>query len=226
MRRIKFFKTTDLLIGLVFTVLLLSLGIVFTINFRPLYYLDVKLLNIPETSGYSKEEIIENYDALIDYSSPFYKGKLSFPSLDASPSGIQHFEEVKDIFVAFYWLGAISIISALAIIIYKSRIKDISYLLVSSITAIILPLVVGCLLAIDFDRAFLIFHKIFFSNDYWIFDPLIDPVINILPATFFLHCALLIIAFIIIGSLIMLLIYLYLKRHSGIKYRKIRGVKI
>lgn len=226
MRKIKRFKITDLLIGLVFTVLFLSLGLIFTINFRPLYYLDVKLLNIPETSGYSKEEIIENYDALIDYSSPFYKDSLSFPSLNASPSGIQHFEEVKDIFVAFYWLGVFSIITAVAIIIYKSRNRAYSYLLVSSITAIILPLIVGLLLAIDFDTSFLIFHKIFFNNDYWIFDPITDPVINILPSTFFLHCALLIIAFIIIGSLILYLVYLYLKKHTGIKYRKNRGIKI
>ncbi|NLO10171.1 MAG: TIGR01906 family membrane protein [Clostridiales bacterium] len=226
MRKIKRFKITDLLIGSVFTVLFLSLGLIFTINFRPLYYLDVKLLHIPETSGYSKEEIIENYDALIDYSSPFHKGSLSFPSLDASPSGIQHFEEVKDIFVAFYWLGAFSIIAAIGIIIYKSRNRDISYLLVSSITAIILPLIVGLLLAIDFDTSFLIFHKIFFNNDYWIFDPITDPVITILPSTFFLHCAFLIIAFIIISSMILFLIYLYLKKRSGIKFRKNRGIKI
>ena len=226
MRKIKRFKITDLLIGSVFTVLFLSLGLIFTINFRPLYYLDVKLLHIPETSGYSKEEIIENYDALIDYSSPFHKGSLSFPSLDASPSGIQHFEEVKDIFVAFYWLGAFSIIAAIGIIIYISRNRDISYLLVSSITAIILPLIVGLLLAIDFDTSFLIFHKIFFNNDYWIFDPITDPVITILPSTFFLHCAFLIIAFIIISSMILFLIYLYLKKRSGIKFRKNRGIKI
>lgn len=226
MRKIRQYKMTDLLIGLVFTILFLSLGVVFTINFRPLYYLDVKLLNIPETSGYSKEEIIENYDSLIDYSSPFYKDSLSFPSLDASPSGIQHFKEVKDIFIAFYWLGAFSLITALAIIIYKSRNREISYLLVSSITAIILPLIVGLLLAIDFDTSFLIFHRMFFKNDYWIFDPITDPVINILPSTFFLHCALLIIAFILFGSLLLYFVYLYLKRHSGIKYRKIHGIKI
>ena len=226
MGKIKRFKITDLLIGLVFTILFLSLGLVITINFRPLFYLDVKLLNIPETSGYSKEEIIENYDALIDYSSPLHKGSLSFPSLDASPSGIQHFKEVKDIFVAFYWLGAFSLITAVVIIIYKSRHRDTSYLLVSSITAIVLPLIVGLLLAIDFDTSFLMFHKIFFSNDYWIFNPVTDPVINILPETFFLHSAMLIIAFILIGSLILYLVYLYLKKHSGIKYRKKLGIKI
>lgn len=226
MRKINRIKITDLLIGLVFSMLFISLGVIFTINMRPLYYMDVKLLNIPETSGYSREVIIENYDALIDYSSPFYKGSLSFPSLDASPSGIQHFKEVKDIFIAFYWLAAFSLIATIVIVIYKNRKRDFSYLAVSSITAIILPLLVGILLAIDFDTSFLIFHRIFFNNDYWIFDPVTDPVINILPSTFFLHCAILIIVIILIGSLLLYLIYQYNKKRSGIKNRKIRDIKI
>lgn len=226
MKKIKRFKITDILIGLVFTILFISLGVIFVINFRQLYYIDIKLLNIPEISGLSKEVILENYDALIDYSSPFFKDGLSFPSLDASSSGIQHFKEVKDIFVAFYWLGAFSLIAAVAIIIYKFRKRDFSYLAVSSITAIILPVIIGLLLAIDFDTSFLIFHKIFFSNDYWIFDPVTDPIINILPSAFFLHCALLIIAVILLGSLILYLIYIYNKRRSGIRYRKNRGIKI
>lgn len=219
MRKVRRFKKTDLLIGIVFTLLFISLGVIFTINFRPLYYLDVKLLKIPETSGYSKEEIIENYDALIDYSSPFYKGNLNFPTLDASPQGIQHFKEVKDIFVLFYGLGAFTLIAAIVIIVFKYKKREISYLPVSSLTAIILPVILGLLLAIDFDTAFLVFHKIFFNNDYWIFDPAADPVINILPAAFFMHCALLIIAFILLGSLILYLVYLYLKRQLSKKWR-------
>lgn len=226
MRRVKRFKKTDLLIGVVFFLLLLSIGVIFTVNFRPLYYLDVKLLDIPEFSGYPEDEIIANYNALIDYSSPIYRGSLTFPTLKASPSGIQHFKEVKDIFMFFYGLGVFSLTTAVIIIIYKSRKRDFSYLAVSSLVSCLMPVIVALFLAIDFDRAFVIFHKIFFNNDYWIFDPETDPVINILPATFFLHCALLIIFIILLGSLIMYIIYLHFKRRSGIKYRKIRGLKL
>lgn len=226
MRKVRRFKKTDFLIGLVFFLLFLSIGVIFTVNFRPLYYLDLKLLNIPETSGYPKDEIIANYNALIDYSSPFFKGNLSFPTLEASPSGIQHFKEVKDIFMIFYALGAFSLIVAAAIIIYKSRKRDISYLAVSSFVSIILPVVLGLLLAIDFDTAFIVFHKIFFNNDYWIFDPITDPVINILPAAFFLHCAILIIIIILLGSLTLYMVYLYFKRRKSIRYRKSPVLKI
>lgn len=226
MKRIRRFKKTDFLIGVVFFLLLLSAGVVFTVNFRPLYYLDIRLLNIPETSGYPKDEIIANYDALINYSSPFYRGSLSFPTLKASPSGIQHFREVKNIFTFFYVQGTVCLIAAVTIIVYKSRRRDISYLAVSSLVSCILPVIIVLLLSLDFDRFFILFHKIVFNNDYWIFDPVTDPVINILPETFFLHCALLIIFIILSGSLVMYLVYLQLKRHSGIKYRKIRGLNL
>ncbi|NLL72946.1 MAG: TIGR01906 family membrane protein [Clostridiales bacterium] len=219
-------KISDILIGVIFTLFFLSIGVVFTINFRPLYYMDVEALDIPASSGYSKDEIIANYDALIDYSSPFFKGNLSFPTLESSPSGIKHFEEVKDIFIFFYGLSVFSFLSVIIIIIYKSKKRDFGYLAVSSITAIVLPLVTGLSLAIDFDTAFVVFHKIFFNNDYWLFDPRTDPVINILPSKFFLHCALMIIGFILLGSLTLYIIYKRLKRRISIKYRKNPGLNL
>lgn len=50
--------------------------------------------------------------------------------------------------------------------------------------------------------AFTMFHEIMFRNDYWIFDEATDPVIMILPDAFFLHCAVMIILLILIGSLL------------------------
>jgi integral membrane protein (TIGR01906 family) len=221
----KRFKITDLLIGIIFTLLFISIAVVITINFRPLYYMDINRLNIEADSGIPKNVIIENYDALIDYSSPFFKDDLVFPTLTASESGLQHFTEVKNIFTSLYFLGAITLILGIIIIIYKSKKNDYSYLLVSSITAIVLPLLLGFYLFLDFDRAFVIFHKIFFKNDYWLFDPSTDPVITILPDTYFLHCALLIILLVLLFSIIFIAVYLWKKRHLSIKYRKNKGLK-
>ena len=57
------------------------------------------------------------------------------------------------------------------------------------------------------DRFFVLFHKLFFNNDYWIFDETTDPVIRILPDGFFLHCAFMILFLIILGSVICLFCY-------------------
>lgn len=220
------FKVTDLFIGVIFTFLFISLAVIITINFRPLYYWDINILNIEETSGLSKEVIKENYNALIDYSSPFYPGELKFPSLAASEYGLLHFAEVKNIFTAFYILATLTLPLGIIIIVQKTKNKDYSYLPVSAITAIVLPLLLAFFMSLDFDRAFVVFHKIFFSNDYWIFDPATDPVITILPDTFFLHCALLIIILVILFSIIFAAVYIYKRKTFSIKNRKNKGLKI
>ncbi len=219
-------KFTDFLIGIIFTLLFISISVIITINFRPLYYLDVKLLDIEQTSGYDREEILDNYNTLIDYSSPFYKGDLEFPTLNASKAGLQHFEEVKDIFTAFYLMAGITLAVAVSIIIYKSKKRDISYLPVSSATAILLPSILGVLIMLNFDRAFVIFHKLFFRNDLWLFDPSTDPVITILPDTFFLHSAIMIIVLVIMGSIGLYVIYHFLKKRTGIRYRRLPDIKV
>ena len=54
-----------------------------------------------------------------------------------------------------------------------------------------LVLLVGGLAALDFDRAFVIFHALFFpGKDNWIFDPAADQIILIMPEVFFRNCAL------------------------------------
>lgn len=51
-------------------------------------------------------------------------------------------------------------------------------------------LLIALLAALDFDRAFTVFHSIFFpGKDNWLFDPVTDPVILILPEAFFRNCA-------------------------------------
>ncbi|HCM13569.1 MAG TPA: TIGR01906 family membrane protein, partial [Lachnospiraceae bacterium] len=82
-------------------------------------------------------------------------------------------------------------------------------------------------LTVDFDTSFVIFHKLlFFNNNDWLFNPVTDPVINILPETYFLHCALAIILFIILGSIIFAIQYFRIKKKFHIKYRKSSNLKI
>ena len=45
------------------------------------------------------------------------------------------------------------------------------------------------MIASNWEAFFIGFHHVMFSNDYWLFDPLRDPVILLLPEQFFFHCA-------------------------------------
>jgi integral membrane protein (TIGR01906 family) len=52
---------------------------------------------------------------------------------------------------------------------------------------------------LDFDRAFTVFHMLFFPNDLWILDPSVDLLINMVPLGFFIDIS------IFIGGLLLCL---------------------
>lgn len=200
------------ILALVLTLTIISVSVVFTLAFRPLYYLDISALDISEQSGYSEEEIRENYDVLIDYNMSLGKDKLEFPTLAMSEPGRIHFEEVRDIFNIFKYMAMAGAVLSIGGIVFCIRRKEYRYLKLTSILAIALPAVLGLLVALNWDWAFVTFHHIAFDNDYWIFDPLTDPVITILPDTFFMHCALMILGCVVLGSIV-----------CGLAYRKHRS---
>lgn len=204
----------DIGIGVIWTLFFISFGLILAINLRPLYYANIHWFGVEKSSGLSINEIKANYNALIDYCSPFYQGTLKFPSLSSSASGLSHFEEVKVIFNLFYLTFLISFLSLIGVIIGKKKRNKYRYLKVSSITAIVLPIITLIACSIDFDTTFVIFHKIFFRNDDWIFDPNTDPIITLLPEMFFLQCALIIVFVVLVGSLVLYLSYRHQKKKN------------
>ena len=206
------FKLTNILIGILFTLFFISLSVIIILNTRSLYYNSIDRLELEQYSGLERETIIENYDALIDYCSPFYQGELEFPSLASSESGTSHFAETKVIFVSFYYIAAITGVLLLFIILYKKKHRDTSYLRTSAITVIVLPSIIGIATALNFEKTFLLFHKLVFRNDDWLFDPTTDPIINLLPEEFFMYCAIGIVSLVLIGSIILFLIDYFIRR--------------
>ena len=97
--------------------------------------------------------------------------------------------------------------------IYTSlKEKEYRFLPLTSLFSIGIPSILGLLASVDFNQAFILFHKIVFRNDYWIFDYRTDPVITILPEAFFMHCFFMIISIVIIISLCLYGIYLKKKK--------------
>lgn len=162
------------------------------------YSVDIGKLNISKTSGFSKEEIIINYDAAMHYLSPFSSARFTLPTLKYSKSGSYHFAQCKSVFNTIYLLGAISTLS-LTIIMTKKPFSKIT-LRISGIVTILIPTIMSCMFAINFEKAFTLFHRIFFPGTSWLFNPQTDEIINILPIRFFTHCACVIAAFWILGA--------------------------
>lgn len=191
----------NILTSLCLALFIISAAVTITLNFRPLYYHDISALKIEETSGFSKKVIKDNYDELIDYNQFFRSGKLKL-TIPMSREGRIHFAEVKRIFVSVEILCIVTLILSCLLIKKQISCRNFDFLKSASITTVVLPSVVGILCAVNWDSAFILFHKIMFRNNYWLFDEATDPVIMILPDEFFLHCAIMIILLIFIGSLL------------------------
>lgn len=199
-------------LALILTLAIIGISVVGTLAFRPLYYHDMKLLEISAYSGYPETEIRENYDALIDYNMAWKDGDLTFPTLPMSETGKIHFEEVKEIFDIFKYLAVFGSALGVVGIVFMAKKKEYRYLKMTAIVSCGLPVVLGVLVALFWDKVFVIFHELFFNNDYWIFDYRTDPIILLLPDEFFMHCALLIFGGVLFGAAVCLVSYLVLTK--------------
>lgn len=193
--------------GILLFLFAVSVSVTFILHLRAIYYADISLLHIPENSGYSVDVIRRNYDVLIDYNTIGFKGALQFPDLAMSESGRIHFEEVKRVFDLFGYMAIILTPVCIAIFIIARKLHSALCLLIGGILGLAVPVVLAVLTAISWDTFFVKFHQLVFRNDFWIFDWRTDPVILILPDTFFLHCAILIFALVFLLSIVMLLLY-------------------
>lgn len=171
-----------------------GLGIIALTGFP--YSVDIDALGIEESSGCDRAAITENYNAMMEYLSPFENREWELPSLGYSESGKSHFEDCKVIFNALYISAALSFV-ALALLFIFAHLRRLSFRVAGFVT-LGLPAVVGLSMALDFDRTFTVFHKLLFNNDDWIFDPRTDEIINILPEAFFMHCGILIVVCILL----------------------------
>ena len=214
----------DLACAAVFAVFILSASIVFVLCFRPLFYLDIPLFQLEKEAGLPAETIRNNYDKLIGYLMLWNRQSLILPDFRMSESGRIHFADCKKIFDLVQILFLLSGVMLLARgMILKSRKETLWHVsgeigfkegmqrihgrpLYSSrclfITGFLLtgiPAAIGLFALLDWEKLFVSFHKLFFSNDYWLFDPATDPVILILPDGFFFQC-LAVILVLVIGS--------------------------
>lgn len=205
---------SNIALALLLMLLFISFAVTVTLHFRPLYYFDMKHLHIAETSGFDPQDIRNNYDALIDYNSLFGPKELRFPTLPMSEGGRIHFEEVKVLFLLFEKMMIVSLLLCIGLIVFHVRRFSFRFLKLAGGMTVAIPLVLGGLIALNWDWCFITFHHIAFDNDYWIFDEMTDPVIRMLPDTFFMHCALMILGITILCAIVSLVLGIWIDRED------------
>lgn len=191
-------KLATAALTVILALLVLSASIAVPILFRPFYYIQIDALRLPERTGWPEEVIREAYDEVLDFcvlGTPFGTGELSW-----SESGRSHFADVRVLFRADFLVLGVTAVSA-ALLLFLRRLHRLEFYrpagrgpgFWAGVLAAGLVLAVGALAALDFSRAFTVFHAVFFpGKDNWLFNPATDEIILIMPERFFLNCALLI----------------------------------
>ena len=185
-------------------------------NFKLLYYFDIKHLNIEKYTDLSKDQIKAAYDYLIYYINSTEPINFKIPLLISSKEGIIHFEEVKTLFAKLNYILFTSTLFIAFGTYFMKKHRDFSPLKWCSNLLFGSCMLIFTAFFINFGRTFDKFHEMFFNNDYWLFSPETDPVINILPEEYFLHCSILILLLVFSCCIILRILYRYLykKKYS------------
>ncbi|GBG94671.1 membrane protein [Ligilactobacillus salitolerans] len=165
----------------------LAFCIAFVINFQPLYYYFADHQHLAQSVSLTKEGLRSNYQHLLNYLNfPWIKElQLTLPS---SPSGLQHFADVKKLFLLDY---AVLLCGMPISIWYLRKLVKQGLLWTLIVPAQIIlagTAVLAVMMTLSFQQFFVYFHKLLFRNNDWLFDPLKDPIINALPDEFFFAC--------------------------------------
>lgn len=201
----------DLLLSFYLLISSVVLSIIVTLNISPiLYSIFINFNKIPNYNNIGKEEILNDYNNIINYFNSPSKQVLKFKNFKMSSIGEIHFLEVKEIFYSIYLIGLVCLILGIILFILLKIFKlEISLKAFNIFFYEVLFIFVYLILSfyLNFSKIFVIFHKIFFNNDYWIFDPRKDPIINVLPEAYFLFLSVFILFLIMIFSIIAKIFY-------------------
>ncbi len=215
-------KTSKLLcalLALCAALTLLTAAVAVPILCRPFYYAHIGPLKLEERTGLTEDEIKTAFNEMLDYclgAEEFSTGVLKW-----SESGKAHFTDVRVLFLLDLRALGASLVLLAAVLLYARSSgrtparplgRGPAFWAGAGLGGAFL--LVGGLAALDFDRAFVVFHALFFpGKDNWLFDPQVDQIINILPQEFFRSCAILILALLALGCAALILWDILRRKH-------------
>ena len=202
--------------AILIALVILAGAIALPILCRPFFYLHIGPYHLTETVGLTAQEVKAVYNEMMDYCIGI-TGRFSAGVLPFSAEGAAHFADVRKLFILDLAVLAASLLLLIPLLVLGRkkalRLGGHTPGFWSSVGLGVTFLVIGGLAALDFERAFVVFHQLFFpGKDNWIFDWRTDPIISMLPAEFFRNCALLILTGILISCGLLIGRDIYLRR--------------
>lgn len=195
------------------------------------FYADMhEELNITEVVGTDSGELARISAKIIDYlrnktDSLDMKAEIGEESIEVfGEREKSHMVDVKKLFMGGFYLRnallALLILSLFILYVLDDRKmkKPGKAIIASGFTVIIVSIIFVIMIFTDFQKYFIIFHKIFFSNDLWMLYPETDVLIQMLPIEFFVAIVKrTVYIFIIQYALLMGIAYAAMKRPKKIK---------
>jgi len=206
--------------------IIISQSIIFPTFFMPFFTWQYERLDVAETIQVEEDELMRVTTELLDY----MRGRReSLEDIYAVVAGeerrffsdieIRHMIDVLDLYNIAFMIRNIAFFVLVGLILGMALLKyNVLHIIcrccreVQTGFLILAGIVVG-LIAINFERAFDIFHYIFFNNDYWILDPRVDLLINMVPIYFFIHISIFIGLLLLLASAVIIIAStIYLRR--------------
>ncbi len=198
---------------IVIALLTISLAIAVPLLWRSFYYMHISLLHLDEVTPWTVDEIREAYDRMMDFC--LWDREFSTGVLKWSEEGMQHFADCSKLFHFDTHILIVSVMLTAGLYAVKrvGAIREMhpkghGPLFWGGLIPIVLIILIGlAVVFVDFDKAFVVFHQLFFpGKTNWLFNPETDEIILVLPEVFFRNCATLMAVIIgLFGSLMMYL---------------------
>ncbi|APT15127.1 TIGR01906 family membrane protein [Lactobacillus jensenii] len=148
----------------------------------PLLALFVQVQKTYETVNLTLGQVMHNYSQLLWFLLWPFKHELKMDNFASSSNAIEHFTECKYLFE----LAVIVFILGLIVLRFKPNFDHLSK--TWALIFMLIPVVVVPFAVANFDTFFVTFHHMIFHNNNWLFNPLTDPIINVLTEGFFAAC--------------------------------------
>ncbi len=156
-------------------------------------------LNISETVGTDSEDLAEISSGIIAY----LRNRTDSLDMEAVIGGESvevfgqreklHMVDVKKLFMAGFYLRNVFLAFVVLglFILYaidgRKMKKPSKAIFASGFTVLLAAIAFAIMLSSDFEKHFISFHNIFFTNELWILNPKTDVLIQMLPLEFFIE---------------------------------------
>ena len=160
---------------------------------------EMEKYGVADRIGMTQDGLMELYDEVLKY----LEDQRDDLMIQVERIGVQtqafyekeilHMVDVKALFRGGFLLrdtaAVVGVVLIVLLLTVKSKGQRIGKVLIpgfviASVVFFAAAAVLGTAIAVDFDRAFILFHKIFFNNDLWQLNYATDLLMNIVPETF------------------------------------------